>query len=350
MVYVRKRRLQTGVFYYVVTARHTKPIKCGSGREGKDEANELASEIRKARRDLEAGLPIPVECRWTFEDLKTAHLEDARRRGLRTAQPQFQGRISYLESRWNNILAFFDKHEPLSALTSTRIRGFIRWRETTPREGRKRVAGPIPINQDLFTVLNPALAIARAAPESGFAGNPFDGIRPLVATDCREPVALPEDELDDVVAACWKRHPPLGAYVELLRETASRLNEEPWIDGDLLRYPPYKRGRERVFTLTDRLPALMKAPRSFSRRIWLDVVGDLDFRPHDIRHSFLTILGKRPGMSLLTLMNYGGWQSPSMAERYLHPGTAALRPASSLPRLQPREQARRRKKKPRKRR
>lgn len=321
MPYVRSRKLKTGTFHSVITGRHDKPIKCGRGPEALEYAQELVVELRKERRAAATGRPLPRLCLWTLQRAREAHLEDARRRGLRTALPQFHAQASKLESHWNNLARFFGAETSLDQITAARIRGYITAREKTVSAGV--------INQDLFAVLRPALALARSREESGYRGDPFDGMHELAAKPEREPIALPEKALRKVVRACWRRHKPLGAHVELLCETASRLREQPTVDGDLVRYPPCKRGIERVFVLEGRLPALVRARRTFSYLLWKEAAaaaGVPDLNPHDLRHSSLTILGKRPGMSLLKLQNYGGWKNPAMAAKYLHPGNEALRP------------------------
>src|SRR5262249_10942554 len=148
-------------------------------------------------------------------------------------------------------------------------------------------------------------------------------IRPLKEKPAN-PIALSGPALEKVIRACWDRHPPLGAYVELLALTASRLHESPSLSPGALHYPPQKRGNPRAFRVTRRLRYLMGQPRAFSRPIWLEVVRDLGLpglKPHHLRHSALTIAGSHRDASLVDLMALGGWKSPQMAARYLHPGS-----------------------------
>lgn len=345
MVWIRFRKLRTGTFAYVVTGKHERQIPCGKGKEGREYAQDLVSEILKLRRDQKAGRLPPAECLWRLSDARAAHLDDARRRGLRTALPQRGGRISGLESHWNNLVTFFG-NPVLDQITPARIRAYVVARESARPlkvgKGRgSRLRGAVSahtINQDLFVVLRPALALAATREESGFHGDPFANVSELAPKPRRRPIAVEERVVDGLVRACWRRSAALGAHVELLRETASRLHESPRVEGGLLKYPPYKRGRPRAFRMVGRLPLLFAAVRRFDRRLWNDVVRQLkipDFRPHDLRHSVLTILGRRPGMSLVTLLNYGGWKDPAMAGRYLHPETHALEPASRVRSVSP---------------
>lgn len=339
MVYVRSLELKTGRFHYVVTGRHEKPIPCGTGSEALEYAQELAVEIRKAKRDAKAGRPMPVLCAWTLADARNAHLEDARRRGLRTALPQFHGRQSKLESHWNNLFRFFAPDEYLDRVTAQRIRACITFMEQNPNRRRSRGAGPGTINQALFFVLKPALEIARGRAEAAFTGDPFAGMEPLAIRRERDPIVLSSRQLTAIVVACWKRHAPLGAHVELLRLTASRLREEPELVGGMVRFPPYKLGNERLFQLRGRLSAVLKAPRAFSYAIWKEAAraaGLPGLNPHDLRHSVLTELGHKAGMTLGRLQNYGGWKSPAMAQKYLHRRGAALSTAGVQQRVQQR--------------
>lgn len=330
MVYVRSMKLKTGTFHYVIPNRHARPLPCGSGREALEYAQELAAEIRKANRDARCGKIVPPLCVWTLADAKAADLEEARRRGLRTIQPQFEGKVSRRESHWNNLTAFFGEKTNLDEITAARIRAYI-----TRREGEG--LGPASTNRDL-DVLRTALAIARDRQESGLRGDPFKGVPRLEeASRRRAPIALPEANLDRVIRACWRRNAKLGAYVELLRLTASRLRETPTRHGKLLIYPAYKRGLPRTFHIEGRLAEVLKLPRRFDRRIWVSVVNGKEgrpgacpgLRPHDIRHSVLTILGGRPETSLLELQKWGGWKRPETAAIYLHPDASALRPLGS---------------------
>jgi len=57
--------------------------------------------------------------------------------------------------------------------------------------------------------------------------------------------------------------------------------------------------------IAKRLPAAIRA------------AGLVDFRPHDLRHTFAS----RPvmqGVSLLAVQQLGGWKSLSMVQRYAH--------------------------------
>ncbi len=332
MVYVRSRERKTGTFHTVVLGRHQKAVPCGKGEEAFDYAQELAVEIRRQRRAAKAGRPLPVLCAWTLANLRPVHLEDARRRGLSTALPQRHGRQSKLDSAWNVIEDYFGDDLFLDRITPAGIREFVGFLEKTPGKRRTTGRGPSAINGVVFFVLRPALEIARERAESGFTGDPFAGLKPLAARRKRDPMILSSEALDAVVRACYARHRPLGAHVAMLRETASRLNEEPQVRPDgVLRYPPQKRGTERFFDLTPKLLRLVRARRAFSRPVWREAVaaaGLPDLNPHDLRHSVLTELGHRPGMSLARLQNYGGWKSPAMAAKYLHGRGEALQAAT----------------------
>ncbi|MDD1677961.1 MAG: tyrosine-type recombinase/integrase [Methanomicrobiales archaeon] len=88
----------------------------------------------------------------------------------------------------------------------------------------------------------------------------------------------------------------------------------------------------RLFHLTPRLAALVRMPRSFDRKFWrlaAAKAGHPDLRPHDLRHTALTLAGKRPEASLDSLQKLGGWQSAAMADAYLHPDSRAIEPLAS---------------------
>lgn len=317
MAWARARRRRTGTFYYVF--HRGKTYAAGKGKDGRELAQAWAAAMTKAARAEKAGMPLedePGPCLWTLADLYSADMADAKRRGLRTVQPQFQGKISKRESDWRQLLAFFDEETNLDAITGERIRTFIEYRES-------RGVGPAAINRGLFNILKPALRLAREREEAGYSGNPFASVRRLDERSVRRrPIALSAREVQKVIRACWTTDRRLGAHVELLYETASRLNERPEVSGSRLRFPAYKRGRPRSFALTPLLRRLYAAPRLFQRKLWRDAVvlaGHPELRPHDLRHTALTLAGKRPEASLDSLRKLGGWQSAAMADRYLHP-------------------------------
>lgn len=323
MAFVRRRRRKTGTFYSVVIGRHLKPIPCGKGKEAKEYANDLVAELQRGKRDAIAGIRIRRSS-WTVKELEEADLQDATRRGIRTAFQQWQGKRSYREYHWHNLLAAFRPGENVDAISGARIREYIARREAD--------VGPATINRDL-DVLRGALAMARDREESGYGGNPFRGIRRLDEKRARrQPRILTNAQLARLVRACWARDERLGAHVELLRLTASRLRQEPEIRGKDLYYPPQKRGTPRKFILEGRLAEIVRLPRRFDRALWRKAVEDSklgDVRPHDIRHSAMVLEGQRPGASLGRLKDRGGWTDPATAALYLRAeGSAPLRACS----------------------
>jgi len=315
VVYIRSRKRKTGTFHDVVITRGVTPIPCGSGKKGYEEAQELAVKIRKMQRHQRAGLPLPRFALWTVGKLRENDLADAKRRGLKTALPQFQGKQSRRESHWNNLEAFFGKDAPLDAITQTRIRAYL--------EKRRWSVGAI---RDLWSVLRPALAFARGHEESGFAGDPFKGLR-KPKEKARKGIALPLRTALKLLRSLATADPELGAYAALLFWTASRLREEGRVDDGQLIFPPYKRGEERRFQVKGKIARLLRQPRAFSYRRWYAAAAGIPgvpsaFRPHDLRHTRLTLEGRRPGASIESLMVLGGWKDPAMAARYLHPDRA----------------------------
>ena len=330
MAWARSRRRKTGTYHYVFHQGRT--FAAGKGKEGRELAQTWAAAMTKARRAKKAGMPLDEApggpCLWTLTTLYHADMTEARRRGLRTVQPQFQGKISKRESDWRQLLAFFGAETNLDAISGERIRAFIEWREAGG-------VGPSAINRGLFGILRPALRLAREREESGYTRDPFLGIRTRgERAVARKPIALPEREVWKVIRRCWKKSRKLGAYVELLFQTASRLNERPEVGITYLLYPPYKRGRARPFELTPRLAVLAALPRAFDRKLWTAAViaaGHPDLRPHDLRHTAITLAAKRPGASLDSIQKLGGWQSAVMANVYLHGDGRAIEPLGGPP-------------------
>ncbi len=330
MAWARSRRRKSGTYYYVISEGKT--FAAGKGRVGRELAQEWAAAMTKARRAEKAGMradETPGPCLWTLTDLYRADMTEARRRGLRTVLPQFQGKTSKRESDWRQLLAFFGVETNLDAVSGERIRAFIEARETAG-------VGPAAINRGLFGILRPALRTARERKEeTGYAREPFLGIRKLdERAGARKPIALPEREVWRVIRRCWRTSRKLGAYVELLFLTASRLNEHPEVSGGFLRYPAYKRGKPRAFHLTPRVAVLAALPRAFDRKLWTasaTAAGHPTLRPHDLRHTALTLAGKVPTASLDSIQKLGGWRSAAMADRYLHPDAAAIEPLGGPP-------------------
>lgn len=317
MPHVRSRKLRTGSFWYFVEGNHETP--CGPGQAGRDLAHRKLSSALTNARLRRLGFEAEQESVWTVAELRAADLEEARRRGLLTAAPQFQGKLSKRESHWNTLVEFFTLSAPLDDITGDRIRAFITWREGS--------VSATTINRDL-AILKTALAHARDVDASGYGGDPFRKVRRLRERH-QKPISLDEKALWGVVAACWERHKPLGAYVELLVLTASRLHQEPALDGASVSYAPQKRGNPRAFQATRRLRHLLSQPRHFSRRIWLEAVtavGQPSLTPHHLRHSALTLAGSRPDASPIGLMALGGWKSLDMVSAYLHPGSSLISP------------------------
>lgn len=323
MAWARSRRRKTGRFWYVFDRGRT--YAAGKGRDGRILAQAWAAAMTKAARAEKAGMPLeeePGPCLWTLTDLYHADMTEARRRGLRTVQPQFQGKISKRESDWRQLFAFFGAGMNLDAITGERIRAFIEAREEAG-------VGPAAINRGLFGILRPALRLARDRQEVGFLKDPFTGIRRLdERTRSRKALTLSRQQAEKVIMACYGVRQELGAYIELLYLTGSRLNEKPKIEGDLLLYAPYKRGIARSFFLEGRLARVARRQRYFSRKLWKEAVSAVGIpflRPHDLRHSRLTHEGSRPGASLLDIQRLGGWKSAAMCSVYLHPASAAMR-------------------------
>ncbi len=323
MVYIRSRKRKTGTFHDVIVRRGQTPIACGAGKEGREEAHELAAEIRKLQRRQRAGLPLPKVSLWTVHKLREEDLTEAKRRGLKTTLPQFQGRQSRRESHWNNLEAFFGADTPLDAITQRRVRAYA--------EAREWSVGAV---RDLWTVLRPALRLAREHEEALYDGDPFTGIQKPRERH-REGIALPLRTVLGLLRALEAADPELGAYAALLFWTASRLREIGRVDHGQLIYPAYKRGRERRFQVKGRIARLLRLPRSFSYRRWYAALAGVegvppDLHPHDLRHTRLTLEGGRPGASIESLIVLGGWKDPSMAARYLHPDRAAGIDAESI--------------------
>jgi len=326
MAWARGRQRKSGRYWYVFHRGRT--YAAGKGKDGRDLAQAWAAAMTKAARAEKAGMPmeeIPGPCLWTLTDLYHADMTEARRRGLRTVQPQFQGKISKRESDWRQLFAFFGKDANLDTLTGERIRAFIEAREAAG-------VGPAAINRGLFNILRPALRLAREREESGYTRDPFAAVRKLEERSSRrKPIALSARDVQKVILACWSVDKRLGAYVELLYLTASRLNEQAVIAGNFLQYPAYKRGKPRAFTMTPRLAELTGLPRLFQRKLWRKAVilaGHSALRPHDLRHTALTLASKQPRASLAILQKLGGWQSAAMADRYLHMDSGAILPVS----------------------
>lgn len=316
MPHVRSRGLATGRFWYFVQS-DKKEIPCGQGVLGKERAHrKLAAAIKNAY-EVGLGFEGERECVWSLRDLRKADLIDARRRGLRTVEKPFQGRKPYRVWHWDTLADFFGADTPLDEVTPERIRQFIAYRE--------KAVSAATINRDL-AVLRSALALARETDESGYSRDPFRRVRALKEVNAA-PIALSERQLAGLVRACWKRHPPLGAYVELLALTSSRLNDPPAAGDGSVDYGPQKRGNPRSFRATRRVNTLLRAPRSFNRAIWREVVRELGMpglTPHHLRHTSITLAAAVPGASLLSLMARAGWKRPETAARYLHPGREPL--------------------------
>ncbi len=321
MVFVRSQKLKTGTFHYVITGRHDRPLPCGRGSDGREYAHELAAEIRKVRRDQRTGKYVPPPT-WTLEELKAADLQDAKNRGLVTAQPQFQGKLSKRESHWKNLLAFFRSETTLDQVTETRIRAYIAHRQKT--------VGPVPINRDLFGVLRPALRLARETEAAGYHADPFARIRKLdERTSRRAPIVLAAKDATKLIRIARALRKDFGAWVEIQLLTASRRGQVGAVDGAFLRYPPHKRGIARSFRLEGRLAVVVRQRRAFSPGLWADAAKELgrpDLHPHDLRHTALTIEGSRPGATLESIRKLGGWRSAAMADVYLHDDARAIGP------------------------
>lgn len=323
MAHARGYPCKSGVFWYVVPDdRRGRPIPCGKGAKGRQLATRAAARSNELKYQQQAGIEMPRECVWTLEDLHLADVQAAKDRGLRTALPQLQGKASRRESHWRQLLAFFGPYTNLEEITQQRIKDY--------QEARRRgKAGPVPINRDLWGVLRPAFALARDTDESGYSGDPFLKLRKLDERQGRrEPIALSRKEVETLIRQCWTTDALLGAFVELLYLTGSRLNQQSALDGRFLRYPAHKGGLPRTFALAGRLAKVAGLPRAFDRKRWRTAVTAFkrpDLRPHDLRHSRLTHEGSRPGASLLDVQRLGGWKSPAMAGVYLHTGREALR-------------------------
>jgi integrase len=325
MAHARSRKLKTGKFWYMVEDDDTEHA-CGKGRKGKTLANGWASRINDAKYLTAAGIEVPPLCAWTLSDLKAADMAEAARRGLRTVRPQItgtRGGKSRRESHWKALLAFFGEKTPIDEITQERIRAYIERRESRGRKVRAAT-----INRDLWGVLRPALRLARETEVAFYDSDPFAKLRKLDERQGRrEPIALSREDTEKFIRQCWTTDARLGAFVELLYLTASRLSQEPASDGRFLRYPAHKGGLPRTFALSGRLAKVARLPRTFDRKLWraaAEAFKRPKIRPHDLRHSRLTHEGERPGVALLDVQRLGGWRSPAMASTYLHPGDRAL--------------------------
>lgn len=321
---VRSRKLRTGVFHYMVDDAG-KYHACGQGTDGKALAEAWAANIIQAKYLRGTPFQSPPRCSWTLAMLRQEHLADAKKRGLAIARPQPHGKQSRLESHWNTIVGFFGSDANLDDVTQERVRDFIKARQIE--------VGPVPINRDLWGTLRPALGLARRIESSGYAGDPFRELKKLDEKAAAiAPIALSAAQMRALVRVCWSVDRELGAHVELLYETASRLTQEPQLRGKVVHYPRHKRGMPRAFPLDDQLRKLLASPRQFRRARWTKAVAlwaeklkmpeddpRRKFRPHWARHTRLTIEAERPGADLARLMRWGGWKTASTADGYLHP-------------------------------
>jgi integrase len=321
MPHARWVKLKSGKrAYYLVLDDGTSGGAAGTGEAGKALAHQWAVDLKRRLRSDRAGFPLERECAWTVKDLKAADLADARHRGLRTALPQLtgsRGGQSKRESHWKNLVAFFGEATGLDDITETRIRQYVASHK------------PVAANRDLFGVLRPALRLARETGASGYSGDPFQKLKKAdERRGRREPIALSKEDTSGVIRACWETDARLGAFIELLYLTASRLTQIGHVHTNFLLYPGHKGGLPRRFALAGRLAALMALPRVFSRKRWLRAVtacGRPELHPHDLRHTRLTHEGDRRGATLLSVQRLGGWRSPAMAGVYLHGGTEPIR-------------------------
>lgn len=287
-------------------------------------------------------------------DLKKADLEDAKRRGLRSALPQGgPGTKSKRESHWDNIIGFFGEGLNLADVTPTELA-----RYTRPR------AGPAAINRDV-AVFRPALRLARRhKAESGYRGNPFEDWERLKEVK-RPPKDLPAELsarlVREAYALARKAIPrcrvewlQAAQVVDLWDVTLSRHREvlwarREWIEGHTLTFPPHKGGKGRVFPIlwpsqpknagedrrARRLGMILAAipvtdspwlfpslrspgrPRHSLRTFWRRLgerVGIPDLRPHDLRHSGAS-QDFRAGATVEQVQRVLGHKTPQMAQQ-----------------------------------
>lgn len=359
MAWVRKRRLRTGTFYFVVDSGRSRAA--GKGEDGRQFANEWAENVNRARRRARAGMaPEPGGCRWTLRDLKDRDIADAHGRGLVALKRR--------ESHWTLLLAGFGADTNLDQITPASIAAYVRWRQKRGKpmqSGKVRPVGPAAINRDLRSVLAPALKLARRLrDESGYAGRPFDDLPQLEERRTRrKPRVLTAEEYGNLVRAAWDLATEApkrlrtsweqnAAIIELWFLTASRFNQvlhlqREDVSDDGVRFPAQKRGSARVFRFEGfagrRVRELLRRqapdgpwvfgragkPRVGMKGFWRLVTAAAklpDLKPHDLRHT-ASREALRQGRGIVGVQGILGHATPGATERvYL-----TLYPESMLP-------------------
>lgn len=335
MAWLRSRKLKTGTYLYVVTKRG-EYIPAGKQR---DVAKEILAEADRIERLERIGKkPDPV-CSWTLGELRDRDLKDARARGKE---------IPSRTRRWRGIVTRYGAGTLLDALTPAAIES-----EATRR--LESGVGPGTINRDR-SLLRSALALARVHVDvSGFVGDPFVGVRPLKELAARrETPALTEETAERLIEAAWELagDPPKNAknlrpgewaqnaaIVELLYRTSSRtsqvlqLKRSQLLGEGLLRFPPHKGGRERIFRIPPHaekfilqasagspwvFPGRGDGPREGFRRFWRALCAKMKLSgvtPRALRTSAATV-ELEAGANLADLQRRLGHGSPQMAARF----------------------------------
>jgi integrase len=320
MVFVRSQKLRTGTFFYVVTGRHDRPLPVREGVGGaKEYAHELAAEIRKVRRDASTGKSSPrarsgrsrISAKRTC---RTPGTEGSRRRG----------RSSRASSRGASRTGRTSSRSSAPARTSTRSprRGSAR-SSPRPADGRARPDQPGPLRR----------------PPAGAAARPGDGGlrvpgRPVRPDPEARRAPRPPGADRALVQRCRPLRPDRPGDATGLRGVGRALppHREPTRAGGARGRPvptvPAAQERDRP-GVPPRGAAGGRgaAAGAFSRDLWeraAKAFGRPELHPHDLRHTALTLEGRRPGASLESIRKLGGWMSAAMADRYLHPDAHAI--------------------------
>lgn len=296
MAFLRKRIGKRGVHYYIQFENHSMKA-VGSNLAV---ARRILAEYHDRSRLAEFGINDPVPCSITLGDLLERDLEQARREAK-----DVDTRLKV----WKSIQRILPMDMRISELTPGIIErlddGKIKRATLRRRYAQLRYQ------------------LAESVRLGEIAVNPFVRVRRVFEHDARAPVALTLPQIERLLLLLVG---PTASHIEIQFLTASRPGEIGVVRGDVLVFPPHKRGVSRRFHVPGRLAELLASDHSFSRRFWERGIEEfgIPIHQHDIRHSALTIAGSQPGASLVGIMRLGGWKSPAMASRYLHSGNETL--------------------------
>lgn len=300
MAFLRKRIGPRGVHYYIQFENHSMKA-VGSNLAV---ARRILAEYHDRSRLAEFGINDPVPCAVTLGDLRERD----------TRQAIAEGKDVRTRTHvWNAIARVLSED--------------LRVNELTPKLIEQLGDGDV----KRATIRRRYALLRYQLGESVRLGeiqvNPFTRVRRVFEHDARPAIALSLEQVQRLLGLLANK---TAAHVEIQFLTASRPGEVGVVHGDVLVFPPHKRGVSRKFQISGRLADLLKTDHSFSRASWERGVEEFGtpIHQHDIRHSALTIAGSQPGASLVGIMRLGGWKSPAMASRYLHAGNETLSPVS----------------------